>query len=167
MTHPADPFSYPTFMDAVLAGAEKPTLDRIDDWADNWHDGKTEHAEIHEALGFNLDQYNAIVIQADGTALKAEVEKRRALIAGPSFGPLQIEYGIPASSQMDTFQNATITTLNSGHAISIALTPPADLDVSNREVLETMLKSIARRFIDTGWKIEMKIGPDDENFISD
>lgn len=162
MTHPADRFSYPTFMDAVVAGAERADFDRMDDWIDRWHEGQMdEHAELHDALGFTWEQFSTVVAHADKAELDAEVKRRRDAIDGPQDGPISFRFGVPASEQISSFQNATLTTMPSGHAISVALTPPPEMDVSNAEVLRTTLSSVFRRFVDAGWKLEVQVGPED------
>ncbi len=162
MTHPAERFSYPTFMDAVLAGAERPTMDRMDDWVGRWHDGQMDQfADLHDALGLTWEQYQEIIVPFGEEKLKEEVARRRRAIDWPSEGPVTFRFGVPASSQIESFQNATLTTLDSGHAISVSMTPPSDLDVSDNDVVRTTMMSVFRRFVDAGWKLEVQIGPDD------
>jgi len=162
MSHPADRFAYPTFMDAVMAGAEKPTLDRMEDWVGRWHDGQMDqHADLHEALGFTWEQYGEIALHAPQGRLDAEVARRRAEIDVPSKGPITFRFGVPSSIQADTFQNATLTNLDSGHAISVAMTPPKEMDVSDNEVVRVTMMSIFRRFVDAGWTLQVQVGPND------
>jgi len=168
MTHPAERHSYPTYMAAVLAGAERPTIDRLEDWAERWHDEQLDqHAELHDALGLTWDQYRAIIVPGGEEKLKEEIARRRKEIDWPSEGPITFRFGVPASRQADEFQNATLTALDSGHAISVAMTPPKDMDVSDSDVVRTTMMSVFRRFVDAGWKLEVQIGPDDADAAQD
>lgn len=162
MTHPADRFSYPTFMDAVLAGAETANMAYMDDWIDRWHDGQMEdHAELHDALGLTWEQYGEVVAPGSQAALDAIVKARRAEIDGRQDGPVRFRFGVPASAQESSMMNATMTILENGHAISVALTPPKDLDVSDANVVRTTMSSVFRRFVDQGWTLEIAVGPND------
>lgn len=164
MTHPADRFSYPTYLDAVVAGAERIDDERMNDWIDRWHEGQMDdHAELHGALGLTWDQYQAMMTPGtdEDAFLRKIVDARRTEIDGPQDGPIVFRFGVPASEQESSFMNATLTTLASGHAISVALSPPADMDVSDAEVVKTTLRSIFRRFVDAGWKLEVEVGPED------
>lgn len=158
MTTPNDAAHYPSFIDAVVAGVEH--LD-IEDYVDQWHDGEDQsHGPLHVFLGFSEDEYARIVM--DPKALDAIVAERRAAIDGPQDGPIKLTFGIPASHQESSFMNATLSGLKSGHAISIAVTPPDDFPAHNPEVLRTMVNAAFRRLVDVGFTVEMQIGPDDQ-----
>lgn len=158
MTTPNDADHYPSFIDAVVAGVQH--LD-IDDYVDQWHDGEDQsHGPLHVFLGFTEDEYARIVM--DPKALDAIVAERRAAIDGPQDGPIKLTFGIPASHQESSFMNATLSGLKSGHAISIAVTPPEDFPAHNPEVLRTMVNAAFRRLVDVGFTVEMQIGPDDQ-----
>ena len=164
--HPSNPRSYPTFMDAVLAGAAKPTMSTIDDWVEMWHSDElpaSKHEKLHDALGFDFETYGRIVGEADEKALKDEVERRRAEIDDVAGYPLRIKFGIPSSAQESGGANATLTDLPSGHSISIAVIPPEDLIVSDPEMLRTMVRSHFARLIDNGYKVGIEVGPNDQD----
>lgn len=168
--HPSNPRSYPTFMDAVLAGAEKPTMSALEEWIKLWHESAapaSQHEKIHDALGLDADTYSNIASTGDEQALKDEVEKRREKINDPIGCPLRIRHGVPASVQETGGTNATLTDLPSGHAISIAVIPPADLIVSDPEMLRTMLRSHFARLVDNGYKVGVEVGPNDQDPVLD
>jgi hypothetical protein len=164
MTHPADRFSYPTYIDAVVAGADRIDHERMNDWIDRWHEGQMDdHADLHGALGVTWEQYQTMM--APGTDeekfLKTIVDARRAEIDGPQDRPISFRFGVPASSQESSMMNATMTLLEGGHAISVSLSPPKDMDVSDANVVRTTLSSVFRRIVDQGWKLEVSVGPND------
>lgn len=164
--HPSNPRSYPTFMDAVLAGAEKPTMGALEKWVELWHENTvpaSQHEELHDALGLDFDTYSKIVGKADSQALKNEIEQRRAKIDDVAGYPLRIRNGVPASVQESGAINATLTDLPSGHSISIAVIPPDDLIVSDPEMLRTMMRSHFARLIDNGYKVGIEVGPNDQD----
>lgn len=164
--HPSNPRSYPTFMDAVLAGAEKPTFEAMNKWTEMWHmdmEPAGDFGDLHDALGLDFETYSNIASNSDEQLLKDEVEKRREQINDPVGFPLRIRHGIPASVQESGGTNATLTDLPSGHAISIAVIPPADLIVSDPEMLRTMLRSHFARLVDNGYKVGIEVGPNDQD----
>ena len=61
------------FIDKVLRGEEFP--DNIDDYVDAWHDSDDEDVQLHEYLGFTLDEYKLWVEQP--SALKSIFHRRR------------------------------------------------------------------------------------------
>jgi hypothetical protein len=154
---PSDPDSYPTFMDAAIAGVVKPA--DIDDWVEKWHDGSSG-VPLPAFLGLTEEQYSTWATRPE--AIETFVREARDAIDGPVSGPFQLRFGIPASAQESSFANATLTSLDSGHAISIALTPPRDYVVRDPEVVRSMMKGVLRRLVDTGWSVDIQIGPDDQ-----
>lgn len=156
-TTPAQAEHYPTFIDAVVAGVRD--LD-IDDFVEQWHEGEEQsNGPIHAFLGMTEEEYHRWVI--DPSALEAIVQARRAEIDGPQDGPIRLSFGIPASEQESSFMNATLSGLDSGHAISIAITPPKDFP-TDPTVMRTMVNAAFRRLVDLGFGIEMQVGPDDQ-----
>lgn len=157
-TTPAQAEHYPTFIDAVVAGVRDL---EIDDYVEQWHEGEDQsNGAIHAFLGMTEDEYHRWVM--DPSALDAIVAERRAAIDGPQDGPIKLSFGIPASKQESSFMNATLSGLESGHAISIAVTPPRDFPASDPTVMRTMVNAAFRRLVDLGFEIEMQVGPDDQ-----
>lgn len=157
-TTPNDADHYPTFLDAAVAGVQD--LD-VDDYVERWHEGDEQaNGPLHVFLGMNEDEYARFAMNPE--ALGAIVEERRSAIDGPQGGPISYRFGVPASEQEGSFMNATLSGLKSGHAISIAVTPPEDFPAHDPEVMKTMLSSAMRRMVDLGFKVEVQVGPDDQ-----
>jgi hypothetical protein len=155
---PNDAEHYPTFIDAAVAGVQG--LD-VDDFIDRWHDGEDEsHGPLHLFLGLTEEEYATMLTGPDG--VDGIVRARQAAIDGPQDGPVKLRFGVPASHQISSFANAALTTLASGHAVSVALTPPTDFPVENPEVARLLAMSTFRRLVDTGWTVEIRMGPDDQ-----
>jgi hypothetical protein len=74
---------------------------------------------------------------------------------------VKIQFGIKGSDQESSFMNATLTSLESGQAISIALTPPPALDLSDKPAFRNSLKTMFAGFAAAGWTIEIQAGRDD------
>lgn len=164
--HPTNPRTYDTFMDAVLAGAMKPTMANVSSWVDMWHSNQlpaSKHNSLHEAFGLDYETYEAIIEKSDEQALKDEVERRRAEIDDVAGYPLRIRFGVPSSVQESGGTNATLTDLPSGHSISIAVIPPDDLIVGDVDMLRTMLRSHFARLVDNGYKVGVEVGPNDQD----
>ena len=80
---------------------------------------------------------------------------------GRQADPLKIEFGIAASSQEASFMNATLTSLDNGQAISIALAPPKTLELSDKNAFRNSLEAMFAGFAEAGWTIEVQVGRDD------
>ena len=164
--HPTNPRIYDTFMDAILAGAMKPNVANISMWMELWNSKElpaSKHDTVHEAFGFDLETYEAIVEKRDENALKDEVKRRRDKIDDVAGYPLHIRFGVPSSEQESGGANATLTDLPSGHSISIAVIPPDGLIVDDIDMLRTMLRSHFARLIDNGYKVGVEVGPNDQD----
>lgn len=75
---------------------------------------------------------------------------------------LDITTGIPSREQESEFMNATLQSLGSGLAVSIAvLLPDACNDFSQRELVKA-LKEDFKHLTDIGYAVEIQIGPDDD-----
>lgn len=65
-----------TFMDAVAAG--RATLDQVDDWVDDWHEGKRQ--TLRSFLGLSDSEYRRWVMSA--ASLEAIAAERKTAKAG-------------------------------------------------------------------------------------
>lgn len=75
--------------------------------------------------------------------------------------PLKVKFGIAASSQEASFMNATLTSLDNGQAISIALAPPKTLELSDKNAFRNSLEAMFAEFAAAGWTLEVQVGRDD------
>lgn len=149
---------YQTIVDALVAGVDHVDVD-IDDEVDAWHDGEDQsHGSLSSHLGMTEEEYARWAMDPD--AILDIVEKRKAALDGPKEGPLVTRFGIGSHDQVTSFQNATLTGLDSGHAMSVALTPPSDFPAGHPTIARGLLEAAFRKLVDLGWKIEIEIGPD-------
>ncbi len=149
---------FSSFMDAAVAGV--PDIN-IDDYIENWHDDSEEekNGPLHSYLGMTDDEYSRFVFGAD-EALQGIIAKRRAVIDGPQDGPITYHFGITGEKQMES-GNSCQTVVESGHSVSIALSPPEDIDVTNPTEFKSIFNSLMRRLVDNGWKVDVQVGIDE------
>lgn len=76
---------------------------------------------------------------------------------------VKVKFGIKASSQEDSFMNATLTPLDNGQAIGIAVVPPKTLDLGDKIAFHHSLEAMFAEFAAAGWTIEVQVGRDDSN----
>lgn len=157
------PSNKTTFLDALRSG--RTTAGEIDDWIEAWHDFDLQGRkgpELHEFLGMTFEQYARLV--ADPNAIDAIAAE--APSPDRDFDIFKISYGIPAHHQESSFMNSTLSGAKDGLSISVAVSPPEGIDLSDPSITTTMLRAAFRRLTDMGWSVEIQIGPDEDALTS-
>ena len=154
-----------TFISAVIAGQASP-LD-INLWIDLWHEHDFDDAqrlELPAFLGFTNEEYSQWLIRPN--VLQDVLADHGWINPDVDEGPLKIRFNIPARQQESCFMNATLSSAKDEMAISVAVSPPEDFDVSP-VALTARLRQAFNSLIADGWTVEAQVGPDEEPELTD
>lgn len=147
-----------SFVSALRGG--QTCAHEINAWIAAWHDLDTDIPELHDFLGFTPDQYK--IWASDPKALPGILAQHGIVNPDIQGRSLIISHNISSKEQEGSFMNSTITTLDEGAVISIALSPPHSLSVRDAAQVNSRIREALASALAAGWTAEIQIGRDDE-----